>query len=91
MMYYAGIAFGIWNLVVWLIYGTDKLLAKHHQRRISEGVLLTLAFCMGAVGAMFGMVVFNHKTAKPKFRFLVPLYVLLNGALAWVVLFGILF
>lgn len=78
-----GIFLLVWNLIVWLIYGVDKLLAKKGGRRISEATLLTLAFCLGAAGAMFGMVHWNHKTAKVKFRILVPLFVVCNAALIW--------
>ena len=66
----------IWNIVVMLIYGIDKMLAKAHKRRISEASLLICAFLMGGLGAMFGMVLFNHKTSKIKFRILVPLAIL---------------
>ena len=71
------ILFG-WNLTVFFIYGLDKLFSKQNARRISEAFLLTAALCMGAVGAMFGMVIWNHKTKKMKFRILVPLLVLFN-------------
>jgi len=62
----------IWNLIVMLIYGVDKMQAKAGGRRISEISLLLGAFCFGGLGAMFGMVLFNHKTSKIKFRMLVP-------------------
>ena len=75
----------VWNLVVLLVYGIDKLLAKRGGQRISEATLLILALCLGAFGAMFGMVLWNHKTSKPKFRFLVPVLVLLNGVFLWFV------
>ncbi len=68
----------IWNLLAFFLYGWDKLCAKQHWRRIPESVLLSAAFLTGSFGAMFGMVVFNHKTSKPKFRFLVPLFLLLH-------------
>ena len=68
----------IWNFVVMLIYGTDKLLAKAHKRRISESTLLFCALLAGGFGAMFGMVLFNHKTSKMKFRILVPLLICLE-------------
>lgn len=68
----------IWNIVVMLVYGADKMLAKAHKRRISEIALLTCAFLIGGWGAIFGMVLFNHKTSKTKFRILVPLAVLLQ-------------
>ena len=32
----------------------------------------------GGAGALFGMVVFNHKTSKMKFRIFVPLFFWLN-------------
>ena len=32
----------------------------------------------GGIGAMFGMVVFNHKTSKIKFRILIPIIAILN-------------
>lgn len=67
-----------WNLIVLLTYGADKFFAVKKMRRISEKMLLTQAFLMGGVGAMFGMVMFNHKTAKLKFRISVPFFVVLN-------------
>lgn len=69
-----------WNIVVLFIYGADKLFARRGRRRIRESTLLLVAFCLGSVGAMFGMVLFHHKTAKPKFRFGVPFAVLCNIA-----------
>ena len=68
----------IWNLLVFFLYGWDKLCAKQHWRRIPESVLLSVAFLAGSFGAMFGMIVWNHKTSKPKFRFMVPLFLLLH-------------
>lgn len=62
----------IWNIIVMFIYGVDKFLAKAHKRRISEATLLSCAFLFGGCGAIFGMVLFNHKTSKMKFRFTVP-------------------
>ena len=72
-----------WNLVVFLLYGLDKLLAKMSRRRISEAVLLCSSLCMGALGAVFGMIVWNHKTKKLKFRILVPLFWLSQTILLW--------
>ncbi len=62
-----------WNLIVMLLFGLDKLFAKMHSRRISEFSLLLCTFLLGGMGALLGMVLFNHKTSKPKFRYLVPL------------------
>ena len=75
----------LWNLFVFFAYGTDKLKAKKGARRISEKFLLTSALAAGAFGAMFGMVVFNHKTSKVRFRIFVPLFTIINGAALWLV------
>lgn len=72
-----------WNAVVMLVYGADKLRAKKGWRRTRESVLIGLAFLMGGVGAAFGMLLFNHKTSKIKFRLLVPLAEVLTCALAF--------
>ena len=82
-MKYLLLSVAIWNLIVFFTYGTDKLKAKKEARRISERTLLTLAFAAGGFGAMFGMVVFNHKTSKVRFRILVPLFTIVNGAALW--------
>lgn len=70
----------IWNALVMLVYGIDKLLAKMGKRRVSEGALLLCAFLLGGCGAMFGMVLFNHKTSKMKFRILVPIAAIISVA-----------
>ena len=67
-----------WNIFVLLLYGLDKFKAKKGLRRIKETTLITPAFLLGGPGAMFGMVLFNHKTSKHKFRILIPLAVILN-------------
>lgn len=72
-MNYICIIFLILNIFSMCLYGIDKLLAKKQARRISEKSLVLSAFLMGGIGAMFGMVLFNHKTSKIKFRLLVPL------------------
>ncbi len=77
------ILFLIWNFLVFFLYGIDKILAKRGARRIRETTLIFPAFLLGGMGAMFGMVVFNHKTSKTKFRILVPLFVVLNVVIIW--------
>lgn len=47
-----------------LIYGLDKLCAIYSFRRVSEQALLACAFLMGSFGAVLGMALFHHKTAK---------------------------
>ncbi len=75
---YAVILYAIWNIVVCLIYGADKLKSKGKGQRISEKTLLILAFCMGGFGAILGMNTFRHKTQHSKFNAGVPFALLFN-------------
>lgn len=68
----------IWNAIVFLIYGIDKWKAKRKAWRIPESFLIGISFLLGSFGALFGMVLFNHKTKKMKFRLLVPFSFLLH-------------
>ena len=52
------------NIIAFILYGTDKAKAMHHQWRIKEAVLIGIAFAGGAFGAFAGMIVFHHKTRK---------------------------
>lgn len=58
----------IWNLIVFLIYGLDKGKAQKGHYRIPEKVLLTMALCLGGLGAGFGGYFFHHKTRKWYFQ-----------------------
>ena len=68
----------LWNIIVFIIYGVDKWKASNKKYRTSEFSLLAYAFFLGAFGALLGMVIFNHKTSKAKFRFGVPILLFLN-------------
>ena len=57
----------IWNVIVFLIYGMDKLFAKLDMWRISERTLLVSALLLGGVGAFFGMKIWRHKTRHKSF------------------------
>ncbi len=62
----------IWNIITALLYGIDKHCARKKKRRISEKCLILVAFLFGNLGAMLGMIIFNHKTSKTKFRIMIP-------------------
>ncbi len=64
------------NVVTFLVYGIDKVKAKHNSWRISEATLLTLAVVGGVIGALLGMKVWRHKTQHKKFKYGVPLILL---------------
>ena len=62
------VIFIIFNLITFVIFGIDKLLARMHRQRISEKSLLIMAIAGGSVGAVFAQKLFRHKTLK--FRYI---------------------
>lgn len=72
-------AIAIWNGIVLLVFGLDKLLAKMGAYRVPEAVLLLLSFLVGGIGAVVGMFLFSHKIQKWKFRILLPLALLITA------------
>ena len=74
------------NLVAFAMYGIDKRRAIKDKWRIPEKRLLLAALFGGAPGALWGMILFHHKTKKAKFFLTVPVLFVLQ-----VVLFSWLF
>lgn len=66
------------NIAAFAVYGWDKMCAKRGMWRVPEKILLLLAFLGGSVGAMVGMAIFRHKTLHLKFRYGVPLILILQ-------------
>lgn len=71
----------ILNVLTFFVYGIDKWKAKRHWWRIPEWVLLGLAFVGGSVGALLGMKIWHHKTLHLKFKYGVPMILLMQIAL----------
>lgn len=74
------------NIALLAVMGWDKLSAKRHRRRVPEATLLALAAAGGSVGGMLGMLLFRHKTRKPKFYLGFPAISLLQLGLALFIL-----
>lgn len=66
------------NFVAFITYGIDKLKARRSKRRISEATLLLLAIIGGSLGAWFGVKVWHHKTLHKKFRYGIPLIIIIQ-------------
>ncbi|XUY28197.1 DUF1294 domain-containing protein [Agrobacterium sp. rho-8.1] len=61
-------AYLTFNIIVFLIYGWDKKAARSGEWRMSESVLLWLAFLGGSLGAVLAQQLLRHKTRKQPFR-----------------------
>jgi uncharacterized membrane protein YsdA (DUF1294 family) len=73
------------NIVAFMLFAVDKAKAKKRKRRISENALLFVALIGGSLGALMGMKAFKHKTKHNKFRFGLPLILLIHLGLALVI------
>lgn len=52
----------ILNVLCFVLFGLDKLLAKKKKNRIRNSTLIGLSVLGGGVGSLFGMYLFRHKT-----------------------------
>ncbi len=68
------------NIVAFFLYGIDKWKARHDKWRVTEARLLSVALLGGSLGAFLGMKVWHHKTQHPKFRYGLPLILILQSA-----------
>ena len=73
------------NVCVFTLYGLDKLKAVRNEWRIPEKTLIGLAV-LGAPGALLAMFVFRHKIRKPKFYIGVPLILIAELIIAYMIL-----
>ena len=69
------------NVVTFFIYGIDKWKAVRSKWRISEAMLLGLAVIGGSIGAWLGMKVWHHKTMHKKFKYGIPVILIVQIAL----------
>lgn len=83
------------NLLTFIAYGVDKWKARRNgsthntrglSRRIPEASLLLLALLGGSPAALVAMHLFRHKTLHKKFRYGVPAILLLQLAVAGILL-----
>lgn len=71
----------LWTLAIasyitTILYAYDKQLAETHRPRLSEFYLLIATAMGGTVGAVIGMILFNHKAnMSKKWYFLMGLLV----------------
>ncbi len=66
------------NVLGLVLFGIDKWKAKHDKWRISEATLLSVTAIGGSIGAWVGMKVWHHKTMHKKFKYGIPLVMVLQ-------------
>jgi len=71
------------SIVLFIAMGVDKRRAIHRKRRTPERTLFVMAVVGGAVGGLFGMQVFRHKTRKPLFYVVFILLLMAHAVLVW--------
>ena len=70
------------NIATFFLYGIDKYKAKKGRWRISEATLLLMAVIGGSIGAWVGMRIWHHKTMHKKFKYGIPIIIILQVTIA---------
>lgn len=70
------------NIATFFLYGIDKYKAKKGRWRISEATLLMMAVIGGCIGAWAGMRLWHYKTMHKKFKYGIPIIIIIQVALA---------
>ena len=66
------------NIITFILFGTDKYLAKRKRSRIRNFTLFFFSALGGSLGGLFGMFVFRHKTTKIYYLLGIPLILVLQ-------------
>ena len=69
------------NIATFFLYGIDKYKAKKGRWRISEATLLMMAVIGGSIGAWVGMRLWHHKTMHKKFKYGIPVIMIMQVCL----------
>ena len=73
------------NLLDFVLMGVDKSKSKRGAWRIPEVRLLLVAVIGGSVGGILGMLLFRHKTRHAAFALGLPVILLVQLALAYLI------
>ena len=68
LAFYLSLVVSVPQVLSFIFYTIDKLLAKTDGPRIPEMVLLCATFLFGGLGSQVAMVLFRHKTRKSSFK-----------------------
>ncbi|OIV42453.1 DUF1294 domain-containing protein [Flavobacterium johnsoniae] len=71
------------NIILFILAGYDKYLARKGKRRIPENTLFFLEAIGGTIGLLTAMLLFRHKTSKTSFIVKFTLLFLIQLALIY--------
>lgn len=74
------------NIIGLSIIAIDKQKAKKGCWRIKESTLLFVSILGGSLGVLLSMKVFHHKTKKPKFYIGIPLIILVQSIMIYIII-----
>lgn len=66
----------IMSIITFIMFGIDKIKAKHNKRRVKEKTLLELTILGGGIGSLIGRIIFRHKTNKIYFSIVIFLSII---------------
>lgn len=73
------------NLVGFAMMGIDKYKAKKRAFRIPEATLFSIALIGGSIGSIIGMYTFHHKTRHHKFTIGMPVILVIQLLLIFLI------
>ena len=73
------------NIFALVFTVSDKLRAIKHKRRISEFTLMTIAALGGSVTMLITMLIIRHKTRHLKFMFGIPVIILIQLSIVFLI------
>ncbi len=75
------------SALTFLLFALDKLFAVRHGRRIRERPLIACLWLFGAAGGLLAMSLFRHKTNHSAFWVNGMLALLVQIAIAWLLVY----
>ncbi len=66
------------NIFSFIIFGIDKYKANNKKFRISELFFYIISLLGGAIGIIFGIIIYKHKISKNSFSYKILIFYLVN-------------
>lgn len=73
------------SFIAVIVMAIDKFAAIYHKRRIPEKMFFVISLLGGSAAVYLSMTLFNHKTQKNSFVFIIPLIFALQVTIIYLV------